>query len=343
MSNAKDSIISETQHLKIRHPFEELDENYLTDLEARRNEAKPNSSVKKSGPLDLMAAFNNKPAALDFIWPGFLAGTVGALIAPGATGKSFWALQAAMSISCEVPGGDLIALSPKQTGRVAYFAGEDPENVLLHRVHDIGQHLNSAAQVSIAEHLILESTMGECLDIMDDHKLERMIDDYAGYRLIIFDTLSRIHRLDENNNSEMAQVVSNLERLAVRTGASILYLHHVNKSSVREGQTGQQQAGRGASALVDNPRWCGYFAKMSQQESEQLTDRHFERSPIEERRKQFMRFGVSKQNYGEDLPDRWYQRHDGGVLLPVELSETKKSEPTRNGGNNLEGSRYNAV
>ena len=33
--------------------------------------------------------------------------TVGALVAPGATGKSFWALEAAMSIACSVAGGDL--------------------------------------------------------------------------------------------------------------------------------------------------------------------------------------------------------------------------------------------
>ena len=46
--------------------------------------------------LDIMAAFTNEPPELDFIWPGFLAGTVGALVAPGATGKSFFALEAAM-------------------------------------------------------------------------------------------------------------------------------------------------------------------------------------------------------------------------------------------------------
>lgn len=30
--------------------------------------------------LDIMAAFTNEPPELDFIWPGFLAGTVGALV-----------------------------------------------------------------------------------------------------------------------------------------------------------------------------------------------------------------------------------------------------------------------
>lgn len=56
--------------------------------------------------IDLLSAFRLPPPELDFVWPGFLAGTVGALVAPGATGKSFWALEAAMSIACSVAGGD---------------------------------------------------------------------------------------------------------------------------------------------------------------------------------------------------------------------------------------------
>ena len=58
--------------------------------------------------IDLMWAFENEPPPLDFIWPGFLAGTVGALVAPGATGKSYWALEAAMCIACSVAGGDVL-------------------------------------------------------------------------------------------------------------------------------------------------------------------------------------------------------------------------------------------
>lgn len=45
-----------------------------------------------------------------------------------------------------------------------------------------------------------------------------------------------------------------------------------------------------------------------------------------ERRGLFVRFGVSKQNYDATPLDRWYQRHTGGVLLPVELQEASKSE-----------------
>ena len=107
--------------------------------------------------IDVLAAFECEPPVLDFIWPGFLAGTVGALVAPGATGKSFWALEAAMSIACSVAGGDLVGLAPAHAGRVVYLAGEDPPPALVRRIHAIGQHLGHTARQAIAENLALES------------------------------------------------------------------------------------------------------------------------------------------------------------------------------------------
>ncbi len=277
--------------------------------------------------IDIMAAFENEPPALDFIWPGFLAGTVGALIAPGATGKSFWALEAVMSIACSVAGGDVLQIEPQQAGRVVYLAGEDPESVLIGRAHSIGKHLNQQARQEIARNLSLEPIMGRRLNVMAKQDLDWLIQLGAGARLIVLDTLSRTHCLDENSNGDMSRLVSTLEHIAVETGASILYLHHVNKGSAREGQTDQQQAARGASALVDNVRWCGFVAKMSETEAKKLSDRAYDRQPIgNDRRGFFVRFGVSKQNYATVQADKWYERRDGGVLVPVDLSTTTNWE-----------------
>ena len=282
--------------------------------------------------IDVLAAFECEPPVLDFIWPGFVAGTVGALVAPGGTGKSFWALEAAMSIACSVAGGDLVGLAPAHTGRVVYLAGEDPPLALVRRIHAIGQHLGHAARQAIAENLALEPIMGKRLNVMDEAHLLRVIEYSAGARLIVLDTLSRIHALDENSNGDMAHLVAVLEQIAATTGASVLYLHHVSKGSAREGQTDQQQAARGASALIDNARWCGYVARMTESEAKHLSDRAHDRQPIcDERRGHFVRFGVSKQNYDAKPFDRWYMRHAGGVLVPVELYEASRNEERRDG------------
>ncbi|MGN3937950.1 helicase RepA family protein [Xanthomonas citri pv. mangiferaeindicae] len=275
--------------------------------------------------IDLRAAFENEPPALDFIWPGFLAGTVGALVAPGATGKSFWALEAAMAIACSAAGGDLVGLAPSCAGRVVYFAGEDPEVALVRRIHAIGQHLNQQARENIAENLTIKPVMGTLMNVLDDAQRAALIKFCSGARLIVLDTLSRIHDRDENSNGDMAKLVATLEHIAARTGASVLYLHHVSKGSAREGQTDQQQAARGASALIDNARWCGFVAKMTEDEAKSLSDRAYDRQPIgKDRRGFFVRFGVSKQNYDATPHDQWYQRRDGGVLLPVELLDAKQ-------------------
>lgn len=280
--------------------------------------------------INIMDAFQQEPPQLDFIWPGFLAGTVGALVSPGATGKSFLALGAAMSIACSVAGGDIVNLKPQHTGRVVYLAGEDPAEALIRRVHAIGQHLNHSAREAIAENLTLEPIMGKRLNIMDDAHLFRVIEYSEGARLIVLDTLSRIHNLDENSNGDMARLVATLEHIAASVGAAVLFLHHVNKGSARDGQTDQQQAARGASALIDNARWCGFVAKMTEDEANRLSYRSNDSNPIgKDRRCFFVRFGVSKQNYDATPIDRWYERRDGGVLVPVDLSEV----PTgKNGG-----------
>lgn len=276
--------------------------------------------------IDVRGAFENAPPELDFIWPGFLAGTVGALVSPGATGKSFWALEAAMSIACSVPGGDLIGLAPQQTGSVLYLAGEDPATALQCRIHAIGKHLGADARAAIVERLTLEPIMGLGLDVMKPRHFAHLVKRGQGSRLIVFDTLSRIHQLDENSNSDMACLVTQLEGLAAHTGASVLFLHHVSKGSARDGQADQQYAARGASALIDNARWCGFVAKMTEDESQRFSDRNYDRAPIgQDRRCYFVRFGVSKQNYDVTAMEKWFERRAGGVLCPATLLEVDKA------------------
>lgn len=274
---------------------------------------------------DIMRAFSSPPQALDFVLNGFISGTVGSLISPGGSGKSFFALEAAMAVSCSVPGGDLLGLKPPHHGPVMYLSAEDPESVILHRIHALGKHLKTDAQESIAQNLRIETMLGKRLDILDEKKLERIVDYCHGTRLAVFDTLTRIHTLDENSNGDMSRIIATLEYVATETGAAILFLHHTSKAGGRDFGT-DQSASRGASVLVDNIRWSGFLRKMTESESEDYSDNRIDRSPINDRRGFFVRFGVGKQNYSEIQYDKWFKRGDGGVLLPVELKEARKNK-----------------
>ncbi len=99
--------------------------------------------------------------------------------------------------------------------------------------------------------------------------------------------------------------------------------------------------------MIDNARWSAYVSRMTKQEAETLSDR-IDRQPIgEDRRGFFVRFGENKQNHGVDQAPRWFERRDGGVLMPVDLvatSDTRiqgEAKPVRRqSANNVNGGAW---
>ncbi|WP_457998982.1 AAA family ATPase, partial [Klebsiella michiganensis] len=73
---------------------------------------------------------------------------------------------------------------------------------------------NQQSRDAIAQNLTLEPIMGKRLNVMDERHLARVIEFCAGARLIVLDTLSRIHDMDENSNGDMARLVATLEHIA---------------------------------------------------------------------------------------------------------------------------------
>jgi len=65
---------------------------------------------------------------------------------------------------------------------------------------------------------------------------------------------------------------------------------------------------------------------MTNTEAKSLSASASGREPIGDRRGFYIRFGVSKQNYGSPLADQWYERGDGGILLPVKLYQAEKEK-----------------
>ncbi|KAG1246205.1 hypothetical protein G6F65_020809 [Rhizopus arrhizus] len=84
----------------------------------------------------------------------------------------------------------------------------------------------------------------------------------------------------------------------------------------------QQQASRGSSVLVDNIRWQSYLSGMTQAEAEEW-------GVDEGQRGYFVRYGVSKANYGAPFQECWFRRHEGGVLKPAVLERQKRPTPAK--------------
>lgn len=276
--------------------------------------------LRRAAAFNLDEVFSSGPTELDFILPGLLKGTPALLIAPGATGKSFWSLQAAISIAS---GTKVFGVNVERTGDVVYLSAEDPADIVKNRLRDMAAYLSPDERLKTAQNCYVIDIRGKRTDIMNEKTRMEIIAMCRGARLVIIDTLNRVHGLNENNNGEMAVFISQVESVAVETGAAILMCHHTSKMAHLEGRGNEQQSARGASALVDNTRFTGYVSKMTKEQSNELSLHENGRPIGDANRDRYVQFGVAKQNYGEPVSACWHQRQKGGVLIPVPLYKSK--------------------
>lgn len=270
-------------------------------------------------PIDILSAFQQDPPNLQFVLPGLLKGTVGALVAPGASGKSFLALEIAASIAatpCNSELFDGFGINPKSRGGVLYLALEDPEVVLLRRLHAMGQHIPPDFKTALTFNLCIEPLLGAGLDLMRDDHLNWITQQATGRQLVVIDTLSRAHQLDENSNGDMALLLRRLEAVGAQSGAAVLFVHHISKGASREAQGADQFAARGASVLVENARYAAYLSRMTEKEASNWTCRADGQPVQPDMANMYVKWGVSKQNYDLTPHDKWFRRSEGGVLLP---------------------------
>lgn len=278
--------------------------------------------------IDLRTAFTSEPPVSDFVLPGLLASTVGMIFSAGGIGKTNLLLEASMAVACHAEGGDILDLRPQKAGRVVYFNAEDPESEIVRRVHSMGKYLTPAAKSSIAESLDIQSIIGKRLNIVEDRPLKAIIEYTKGSRLIVFDTLSRIHTLDENSTGDMGNLMGALEHLATETGASVVFAHHVSKGAARSGQQDQADASRGSSLLSNNARWASALSRMSAEESRQYPGiSEGEHLVDDSHHRRYVRLSLPKANYVKEMSDLWFERVEGGVLVPAKLERAPVKRP----------------
>lgn len=296
-------------------------------------------------PMDILNALTQRPQELDFVLPGLLAGTVGAIVSPGGSGKSTLALQ----LVAQIAGGpDLTGIGAVKQGSAAYLSGEDPEIILQHRLYALSRHCSEGQLHAVAKNLLIEPLDTLDIDIMQDEWLAFIAKAATGRRLLVLDTLRSAHHLDENDSSAMSRVIGRMKKVAATTGCAVVFVHHISKASALSGQGAEQQASRGSSVLVDNIRWQAYLRAMTEHDV-----KVFE---VDDERRLFVELGVSKQNYGAPVAPVWLHKTScsdacvagGFTLQHAILTERKKpgkakagtldaKATTRRGSNEFQG------
>ncbi|MEN1959079.1 helicase RepA family protein [Luteimonas sp. MJ246] len=276
---------------------------------------------------DLALHLTTDPPEIDTVLPGFMVGTVGGLFAQGGVGKSFLALQASLSVACELPAADTLKLDLKRHGRVAYFSLEDPDPALWVRTRAIGTRIPQEAHPRLIQQMRVFGLAGHSVDIGSQGVIDQFCRAAEGCRLVVIDTFSRVHRLEENSNRDMAKVVGDLEQIARKTGAAVLYVHHVGKGS--EGIP--SRSARGASALMDNARWCARLDVMDGDDCEAGTTTVH--PAVAGDTSELLLLNVLKSSYGPiPLRNRRYKRATDGVLEPIDSVRSPKASSPRGKG-----------
>jgi hypothetical protein len=155
--------------------------------------------------------------------------------------KSFLALDLAVSVASGAPCLRHFAI--QRTGPVLLFPAEDSLAVVRQRLEGIC----SAAGVSF-QSLAVEVITAPTLRLDASKDRERLSNTVQALQpcLLILDPLIRLHRLDENDASQIAALLSYLRQLQRAFHVAVLVVHHARKdaNSTRPGQ-----ALRGSSEL----------------------------------------------------------------------------------------------
>lgn len=259
-------------------------------------------------------------------------GKVGAIIAPGGTGKSQFVLQLAISIASGLPlagGGWEVGESG---GVLALFAEDDSEEV-HRRLHNTVKSMVTPSDHRLAATLegrlfvrsmVAEDNLMTVIEPMHNRlyrtayaeKLIRTAQEIPNLKLIIIDPASRFRGGNENAAEDMTRFVEVLEYVSKQTGANVLVVHHANKASM-QGTEQTQSAARGSSAFSDGIRWQMNLSAMTQGEAKA-------HDIPDDQRHIYLSATMTKNNYAAPQPPIFLRRFDGGVLLKADLAESAK-------------------
>jgi RecA-family ATPase len=299
--------------------------------------------------MDIRRALSTTPPVPDFVLPGLPVGTVGALVAPGATGKTLLLLQisVALAIGAPVLGGGMFSADghvSTQPGKVVLVVAEETAALMHARLHAALGELLSRVRTDLlsepdkrldellAENLHIYPLAGRYRMLIDRgdaagdglEALDRLSD---GARLVALDPLRQFHSGEENDPWVMTKLVQDLQMMACTRTAAVLLAHHTNKWSTTSGQGDRAGASRGSGGFTDAVRWQMNVSTLD----EDLAAAH----GVDLREvRHHVRLDLAKANYLPPQAPVVLRRGPGGAFSVVTASRPRTTSRARvaNGG-----------
>lgn len=191
---------------------------------------------------ELLASVGSEPVSWDV---DSLIASRSATILSGlpSCGKTWALLDLAIEVS---RGGRWLGKFECAKGNVLYFDQESREALLSKRLRQLlaakgigseGTALRLAVMAGVS--LSDESAIARLRETLDEHKP----------RLVVIDSLIRVHAADENTASEMRVVSGVIQRLMLESGASFVFADHLRKA--RPGTESDPRGSNEKVAFVD--------------------------------------------------------------------------------------------
>lgn len=193
---------------------------------------------------------------------------------------------------------------------VYYLNKEDPINEMYRRLGRIMAEFTPHERDMVRRNLRIASPAGQVellaqtSGVVHTAQVDELIDAIGTAGLVIADTLSRTHPLDENSNAVGARLIGAGERIARETGAAFMFVHHSGKAAAREGIEGAG-ASRGAHALEGNSRSVLRLMRPNKDDTLLWQLEHGS-----------LKFVQAKFSYGKMIFPVWLRSDERGVLSP---------------------------
>ena len=213
---------------------------------------KGESSDRKDWLVETVEWASTASPQVDWLINGIIqADANGIIAAEPKTGKSLCALDLLLSLSCGEPW--LGRHVPRRV-RCSYISRED--SPLLTKVRVQGFLRGKGIGVDPTGWLWSNTReqLGDFNIDIEDH-LKNMAHDLKehGVEFAVLDVLNRIHSHNENDNTEMVQVVQRISQMGREAGCAIGLVHHVSKENSYTGRFFTRI--RGASAIHGWTEW----------------------------------------------------------------------------------------
>jgi len=260
--------------------------------------------------------------------------SVTALVAPGGTGKSSFAL----ALSCSIAAGtDVLGLGVREPTNVMLLSYEDDKSEIERRYKAVCKKHNLSFErhnVYLPHNVFLPKTPIQIFDLEGSQPKPtlsaRGLSDILielDIGLLVIDPLSFINPADENSNSAMAKVIQELSSIARQADCAVLLVHHTRKTGKNERVKGNADMSRGAKALTDGCRAVKTLSTMTVAEAKG-------RSIDPGTASSYVQLSDAKQNYQAfNTKERWFQiesvldetGESVGVIVPANV-ELERSE-----------------